>query len=1022
MVAMNVNQPDSGHQLLARLNAAQAVFLGDWDLGAFCRSLIEECVRETDSVYGFIGEANWDSSGRPGLQVRMQFDHAPDPGLLGTCRGLFDRPLPVERLEISPGLEVVVSRQAFSDDEPAPAPAADASIDATRLLISLAALPFHPGQNRTGLLGLVNYSRGFELWSADVLRSLQRSLGQVFRAHAAEQQHQLAEEKLRLSDDHLRQVINSAPVFLFAVDGNGRLSLSAGQGLDLLGLPSEAQLGRSVAELYHHVPQLLESIRCSLAGEPVKGMIRIDNRFFEVRITPRLDESGQVQHVVGVANEVTGLKTAEADYHTKSAELERFTGNLKRLHRIHTAHYPDPKALFEDFLRAGCEIFGLPTGIIGRVIGETYRVWFVRTDLLNLKEGQEFKLEDTYSFLVYRDLATVAFTHVGMMVKMRGHPIYEKLCLETYIGTPIMVGDQFYGTLNFASTAPRQKPFTAEDREMIELMAQSLGRFIATQEAEAERVCAEAAMRQSESEARKLALVASRTDNAVVISDSRFRIEWVNAAFSRISGYLIDEIRGGDLRSMLYCAETDLDVKEFIRQKLDQVEPFTVESTAPRKDGSCYWAVLDCQPIFGDAGELVNYIAIASDITDTKRVEEARDQARVYEAATGARIHQSLLGGAVPRGLSQARVAASATSSELIDGDFYDLQSYSENTLDIFLGDVSGKGVSAALFGAGVKYQLFQVITHLMARRQDGRLPEPAEIVTRLGEEISPLLARLEKWVSLCYARLDFNQLRLDLVDCGFPKVIQYLSREKKCSLVPGFNRPLGAEDPEPIRQLSTLLQEGDILLFHSDGVTAAMNRAGESFGLDRLQRFIHRNQALSPEAIVRKLRLHVAEFCGTDVFANDLVSLVVKLKGAGELVPLIAAEKALSLQTDYAYALKAFLEHFFRRLPAPGLDGETESRLSHGLVEAIGQLVHDAAPADPAVPIQVVAEAFDDRIQIQISIPGVSVEAGEDWTGEGGIEDRRVAETIAAIRGADEVSLVQGEPGTLRFLLKRLL
>jgi len=64
-------------------------------------------------------------------------------------------------------------------------------------------------------------------------------------------------------------------------------------------------------------------------------------------------------------------------------------------------------------------------------------------------------------------------------------------------------------------------------------------------------------LHQSEAEAKKLALVASRTENLVIISDPEGRIEWVSEAFTRITGYTLQEVQGAKPGSFLQGPETD---------------------------------------------------------------------------------------------------------------------------------------------------------------------------------------------------------------------------------------------------------------------------------------------------------------------------------------------------------------------------------------------------------------------------------------------------------------------------------
>ena len=75
-------------------------------------------------------------------------------------------------------------------------------------------------------------------------------------------------------------------------------------------------------------------------------------------------------------------------------------------------------------------------------------------------------------------------------------------------------------------------------------------------------------LRLQEAEARRLSLVAARTDNAVILTDAEGRAEWVNEGFTRLTGYTLDEVRGRKPGSLLQGAETDPAMVEYMRQRI----------------------------------------------------------------------------------------------------------------------------------------------------------------------------------------------------------------------------------------------------------------------------------------------------------------------------------------------------------------------------------------------------------------------------------------------------------------------
>jgi PAS domain S-box-containing protein len=134
-----------------------------------------------------------------------------------------------------------------------------------------------------------------------------------------------------------------------------------------------------------------------------------------------------------------------------------------------------------------------------------------------------------------------------------------------------------------------------------------------------DRKIAETAARQ----AAKLALVAAKTDNAVIITDDHGRIEWVNEGFTRISEYVLDDVKGKKPGSFLQGPETDRATVDFVRRQLADQKGFKAEILNYSKSGRPYWLAIEVQPIFDASGALRNFVAIESDVTERKRVETA---------------------------------------------------------------------------------------------------------------------------------------------------------------------------------------------------------------------------------------------------------------------------------------------------------------------------------------------------------------------------------------------------------------
>lgn len=135
-----------------------------------------------------------------------------------------------------------------------------------------------------------------------------------------------------------------------------------------------------------------------------------------------------------------------------------------------------------------------------------------------------------------------------------------------------------------------------------------------------------------------LALVASKTDNGVVILDAQGYIEWVNDSFSRMAGRRLTELRGQSLTAMLFAEEAESDARRQFQRFLDAGHGLNQEIEQTRADGQPYWLSIGVTPVFNDEGDITRWVGIASDVTKRREAQRALEQAKeAAEAASRAK-------------------------------------------------------------------------------------------------------------------------------------------------------------------------------------------------------------------------------------------------------------------------------------------------------------------------------------------------------------------------------------------------
>ena len=131
-------------------------------------------------------------------------------------------------------------------------------------------------------------------------------------------------------------------------------------------------------------------------------------------------------------------------------------------------------------------------------------------------------------------------------------------------------------------------------------------------------------------ELKKLSLVASNTDNSVIITNKDGFIEWVNSGFERIKGYSFAEVLGKTTQELFYGPLTNEETIHSIKHNIAHKKSFAGEVLKYRKDGSSIWLQVTITPILDEQGEVTRFIHVESDISERKKSEERLAEYYMY--------------------------------------------------------------------------------------------------------------------------------------------------------------------------------------------------------------------------------------------------------------------------------------------------------------------------------------------------------------------------------------------------------
>lgn len=306
-----------------------------------------------------------------------------------------------------------------------------------------------------------------------------------------------------------------------------------------------------------------------------------------------------------------------------------------------------------------------------------------------------------------------------------------------------------------------------------------------------------------------------------------------------------------------------------------------------------------------------------------------------HDLEIGAAIQSMLLVEAPPEASGEYEAAVYTLASQTVDGDFYDFVSHADGALDIVIGDVMGKGLPAALVGAAAKSCV------LRALGMSGTAPV-RDILDTVSRRLSRNLIQLERFVTLCYARLDRARRRLTYVDCGHTGILHYRSRSRDCAFLHGSNMPIGFAEGEIYEEQTVLVAPGDVLLFYSDGVTESRSPAGEMYGEERLGCLLAKHAGEEAAQVAQHIRGDTAAFRAGPA-ADDLTCLVLKI------APLRRVTTVRAPLTELA-RLRQWLREFVSDSALSGCDAAFVESMELALTEAASNVVrHAQAGADDA-------------------------------------------------------------------------
>jgi sigma-B regulation protein RsbU (phosphoserine phosphatase) len=269
---------------------------------------------------------------------------------------------------------------------------------------------------------------------------------------------------------------------------------------------------------------------------------------------------------------------------------------------------------------------------------------------------------------------------------------------------------------------------------------------------------------------------------------------------------------------------------------------------------------------------LASQAAVA--IENARLYEEIRrNEIRIEkELRFAQRVQQALLPTELPKRLRGVDIAARFASARELGGDLHDFLVPDSNTLVVAVGDVSGKGVPAALYSAFAG----ELVRSRTYRRRYA--PERFSVAGVLQAMNTILHERQleEYYCTLCYALFDLKRHNVVLANSGLPYPVRCTVDACGQIELPGV--PLGSFPGVTYDQITLPLAAGEVFVFCSDGIFEAFNGDGQEFGAQRLLDVVQSARERTSRLIADAIFDEVANFRGDAAQNDDMTAVVVKI------------------------------------------------------------------------------------------------------------------------------------------------
>ncbi len=397
-----------------------------------------------------------------------------------------------------------------------------------------------------------------------------------------------------------------------------------------------------------------------------------------------------------------------------------------------------------------------------------------------------------------------------------------------------------------------------------------------------ERKRVEEKLRESEERFRS---VLQSAHDAIISIDSRGMITFWNKKAEAMFGHSVREAIGKPVSIIIperFRDKHQKGMERVVSTGQSKIIGKTVELEGLKRDGDEF--PLELSLAKWETREGIFFSGILRDISERKRAEaellQINERMRSnLEAA--AQVQESLLPKACME-IQGVRYASVFRPCEELGGDIFNVFQLDETHMGIYILDVSGHGVPAAMLSV--------TLSHLMSpqpgqssilKQRTGRSPEyrlvgPAEVAGQLNRQFPMDPVKLQ-YFTLVYGILDMETNEFRYVVAGHPGPI-HLLRGSGTAVLDFSGVPIGTFEDADYTEYTVTLKSGDRLYFYSDGITEATNASDELFGSKRLINVLEESRDKPLLDGVSAVVKNVEEWCSCAKLDDDLSILAIEI------------------------------------------------------------------------------------------------------------------------------------------------